>query len=629
MAQWTQSTVYTGTQNPPNTYFSFSSVASDSNGTNLCSAYVLTSGSQYNGSGLLVSNDSGASWGDVNSNNQSVIFNDVTYNSDGRNLFGTGYSVGTAISIINKYINNGRTVDQVTNPSPSPYWSSVATDSTGTTLVVGGILNNKFAIWNTSDNGSNWTTSATISGASGTQSTTLAVNSTASTIIVTTPGTTTTTSTTTTVVTSNTTNSIYVSTNSGSIFTQVSGLPSINWTGVACSYDGTVLLVSGNTTTTTVTTTTNPQTGQPQTYTDVTNTNGVIYLSINGGTLFNQVTSSSLPSSSSNAWYSVAIASNSNGTNGLFVAGSSGIYVSYGSTGSSWTNIITTPNIYYMTCNSDANFVFYNSNSNILYTARPTSTKYKGKTTLTSDASKGATRLDATAPANTAQGDLAFITDPASPYYYQLTTVEGVGSIYIYEALKQSYPAGSSIYIYPPNTTLSEILAEQNLPIPIADICFVRNTPIETDQGIVPIHKIDPSLHTINNKKIITITKSVTEDKFLVCFEKHSLGENIPSARTIVSKYHKIQNRKGKMMDAYKFLECYEDVKKIDYDGDILYNILMDDHETVNVNNLVCETLHPDHDIAKLYKNNYSDEYTNTVIAFMNYSKKVSTFKKG
>ena len=78
------------------------------------------------------------------------------------------------------------------------------------------------------------------------------------------------------------------------------------------------------------------------------------------------------------------------------------------------------------------------------------------------------------------------------------------------------------------------------------------------------------------------------------------------------------------MMDAYKFLDYYEDVKKIDYDGDILYNILMDDHETVNVNNLVCETLHPHHEIAKLYKNNYSDEYTNTVIAFMNYSKKVS-----
>ena len=63
--------------------------------------------------------------------------------------------------------------------------------------------------------------------------------------------------------------------------------------------------------------------------------------------------------------------------------------------------------------------------------------------------------------------------------------------------------------------------------------------------------------------------------------------------------------------------------KKIKYDGELLYNILMEDHEKLNVNNLVCETLHPDHEIAKLYKNNYSDEYTNTVVMFMNYSKKV------
>jgi hypothetical protein len=49
-----------------------------------------------------------------------------------------------------------------------------------------------------------------------------------------------------------------------------------------------------------------------------------------------------------------------------------------------------------------------------------------------------------------------------------------------------------------------------------------------------------------------------------------------------------------------------EDVKKIDYDGHILYNILMDDHETVNVNNLVCETLHPENIVAELYRN-----YTN------------------
>jgi len=634
MPQWRQSTVYTGPQNPPNSFYYLTSVASDSTGSNLCAAYYKQQGTLFTGSGLVASS-TGTNWGVLNSSNNETITNGIVYNSDGTILFQCGYAPnGVNFYIINQYTNSGQTVVQVTNPSPSPYWNNIATNSTGTTLVAAGSLNSQFGIWTTTSNngsalGSSWT-NTNISASSDTLgSTPLAVSSNATTIIVATPGIKTTTNTTSTTVTYNTTNNIYVSSanNSSNTFTQVTGLPSINWTSVACSYDGTILLVAGNTTTTITTTTTNPTTGQPQTFSTTTNTNGVVYLSMNGGISFTLVTSSSISSSSSNTWNSVAIASNSNGTNGFFVAGSSGIYVSYGSTGTNWTNIISTPNIYYMTCDSYANFVLYNTNSNILYTATPTTaptTRYKGKMTLTTSASKGTIKLEATAPDGTTQGDLLFITDPTSPYYYELATISGLGSIYIYEALKQSYPAGSSIYIYPPNTTISEILAEQNLPIPIADICFVRNTPIETDQGIVPIHKIDPKIHSINNKKIIAITKSVTEDKFLVCFEKHALGKNIPSTRTIVSKYHKIQNRKGKMMEAYKFLDYYEDVKKIDYDGEILYNILMNDHETVNVNNLVCETLHPDHEIAKLYKNNYSKEYTDTVIAFMNYSKKAS-----
>ena len=626
MSQWTQSTVYTGPQNPPTSNYSFTSVASDSTGNNLCAAFIKSSGSQFSASGLLASSTSGTNWRDLKTNN-TFITNDIVYNSDGTILFECGFNPYSLNGyIINQYTNNGQTVNQVTNPSTTPYWSSIASNSAGTTLVAAGSLNSQFGIWTTTSNngsalGSSWT-NTNISASSDTLgSNPLAVSSNATTIIVATPGIRTTTNTTTTststTVTYNTTNNIYVSSpNNSSTFTQVTGLPSINWTSVASSYDGTILLVAGNTTTTITTTTTNPTTGQPQTSTTITNTNGVVYLSMNGGISFTLVTSSSISSSSSNTWNSVAIASNTNGTNGLFVAGSSGIYVSYGSTGTNWTNIISTPNIYYMTCNSDANFVFYNTNSNILYTATPTPTPTFVIITTT-PLYAGQTTLDI--PSNGISiGSILRFVNQTNPSQYDVATVIRFGSVIINQPLKYSYPVGSLIYVYPPNTI-----------IPVADICFVRNTPIETDQGIIPIHKIDPKIHTINKKKIITITKSVTEDKFLICFEKHSLGENIPSTRTIVSKYHKIQNIKGNMIDAYKFLEYYDDVKKVDYNGEILYNILMEEHATVNVNNLVCETLHPDHEIAKLYKNNYSEEYKDTVVMFMNYSKKLSTFRKG
>ena len=261
----------------------------------------------------------------------------------------------------------------------------------------------------------------------------------------------------------------------------------------------------------------------------------------------------------------------------------------------------------------------------------PITTKYKTTTTMSTNTRAGSRFIETNSNVGIETQDIAFVTNAKEtgeiPSIYQAVTVERPGSIYIYEALKNSYPAGSLIYIYPPNTTLSEILAEQNLPIPIADICFVKYTPIETDQGVVLIQKIDPKIHTINNKKIIAITKSVTEDKFLVCFEKHALGKNIPSTRTIVSKYHKIQNEHGEMIGAHEYVENFENVKKIDYNDEILYNILMEEHETVNVNNLICETLHPEHVIAKLYTSKYRQEDKNKIIVLMNYCKKLNNMQ--
>lgn len=43
-------------------------------------------------------------------------------------------------------------------------------------------------------------------------------------------------------------------------------------------------------------------------------------------------------------------------------------------------------------------------------------------------------------------------------------------------------------------------------------------------------------------------------------------------------------------------------VKKIKNTGEVLYNVLMEDHDQMVVNNLVCETLDPTNVVAKLYK---------------------------
>ena len=134
----------------------------------------------------------------------------------------------------------------------------------------------------------------------------------------------------------------------------------------------------------------------------------------------------------------------------------------------------------------------------------------------------------------------------------------------------------------------------------VSNICFPAGTPITTDQGEIAIEKINPDIHTIRNKKIVDITKTVSTSDFLVCFEKHSLDNNIPSRKTVMTKDHEIFF-KGKMMRAIDFMDKYENVHKVKYSGEPLYNVLLENHDKMMVNNLICETLNPENPIAKVY----------------------------
>ena len=138
--------------------------------------------------------------------------------------------------------------------------------------------------------------------------------------------------------------------------------------------------------------------------------------------------------------------------------------------------------------------------------------------------------------------------------------------------------------------------------VTISNICFPAKTPITCNQGIIHIDKIDPAIHTIRNMKIVAITKSVTPDSYLVQFEKDALGKNMPCERTTMSKNHCIMYN-GKMIPAKIFTKTHcQNVKKVPYSGEVLYNVLLEQYEKMMVNNLICETVHPNNFIAQLYK---------------------------
>ena len=151
----------------------------------------------------------------------------------------------------------------------------------------------------------------------------------------------------------------------------------------------------------------------------------------------------------------------------------------------------------------------------------------------------------------------------------------------------------------------------------ISNTCFPAGTLISCNQGFIPIELINPDIHTIRGKKIVTITKTIIQNKYLICFEKGSLGNNIPNRQTIMSKNHQLFYN-GKMIKAAQFADKFENVKKIKYTGEVLYNVLMENHDKMVVHNLICETLNPEHDLAKLH----------TILKDMSSSNKIKFIQK-
>ena len=55
------------------------------------------------------------------------------------------------------------------------------------------------------------------------------------------------------------------------------------------------------------------------------------------------------------------------------------------------------------------------------------------------------------------------------------------------------------------------------------------------------------------------------------------------------------------MRMAKEFLKDFDNVVKVKYTKEILYNVLLEEHDKMMVNNLICETLHPENGVAKVY----------------------------
>jgi hypothetical protein len=56
---------------------------------------------------------------------------------------------------------------------------------------------------------------------------------------------------------------------------------------------------------------------------------------------------------------------------------------------------------------------------------------------------------------------------------------------------------------------------------------------------------------------------------------------------------------KGKLVQAKHFVGTINGVHTVPYDGKVVYNVLLQQHGVMSVNNMVVETLHPENKVAK------------------------------
>ena len=191
--------------------------------------------------------------------------------------------------------------------------------------------------------------------------------------------------------------------------------------------------------------------------------------------------------------------------------------------------------------------------------------------------------------------------------YSQLATIGGTGIFFNSGLTTFTAPLSPVLNLFGVSVGTNQTVSNKtgvsvidNTPPPEPS-CFPAGTPIQTDQGETLIEQLVPSEHTLRGKNIIAITQTRPLQKHIVCFEKDSIGKNVPSQQTLCSKEHKVLYQ-GEMIKARDLADMCKNVKKVAYNGETLYNVLLEKHGKMLVNNMICETLHPENIAAKYAK---------------------------
>ena len=128
-------------------------------------------------------------------------------------------------------------------------------------------------------------------------------------------------------------------------------------------------------------------------------------------------------------------------------------------------------------------------------------------------------------------------------------------------------------------------------------------------------------------KEIKGISKTFYSQNRVIQIEKNAFGKNKPSIKTIVAPYHKFLIN-GKLKMICNFING-ETIYYKKYRNFPLYNIILETHDLMIVNNITVESLNPSSLIAKVFDGSLSKKKREFLINSINqHHKRIKNKKK-
>ena len=148
-----------------------------------------------------------------------------------------------------------------------------------------------------------------------------------------------------------------------------------------------------------------------------------------------------------------------------------------------------------------------------------------------------------------------------------------------------------------------------------ATACFTKDAVVKTDQGLVNINKITTK-HTIDDQFINGISKTIHTQNKLVSIDPGAFGKNQPNKKTLVAPFHRFLVDSTLKMAVE--LVNNDTIYLVKYKEQPLYNILLEKLGTMEVNNVIVETLNPNSLVAKLFDGSLSTKQLSKLVKSFN-----------